>query len=263
MGSIVHPSMTTIQARPIVRWKLDLGGEPEELRALAKMYAPQAGRAIRVWREDDRYYLHASEFETLNNPRAIHERGELLVTRLNGVLMLTFGQGGRLVEAGNLYRVGEQGGHGVFISPGTAVIWLPSPALLTYIGEPIRGPVARLAGPNAGRGPLPSVEQWVSLADRYSPDVDDALLLLTLAVPSEDWRLLFVVFEIVEDLVGKRNLPKLGVSGHQIDRFKGTANSRRALGTKARHGHRQYAPPKRPMTFMEARVLIRRLLLAG
>jgi hypothetical protein len=135
--------------------------------------------------------------------------------------------------------------------------------LLTYIGEPIRGLAAKMAGPNAGRGPLPSVEQWVTLADRYAPDLDDALLLLTLAVPSEDWRLLFVVFEIVEDLVGKRNLTKLGVSGHQIDRFKGTANNRRALGAKARHGHRLYAAPKRPMTFTEARVLMRRLLLAA
>ena len=135
--------------------------------------------------------------------------------------------------------------------------------MLTYIGEPIRGPVAKLAGPNAGRGPLPSVEQWVALADRYSPDVDHALRLLTQAVPSEDWRLLFVVFEIVEDLVGKRNLPKLGVSGHQIDRFKRTANSRRALGTKARYGHRRYAPPRRTMTFREAWALIRRLLLAA
>jgi hypothetical protein len=78
--------------------------------ALAKMYAPQAGRAVRVWREDDRYYLHAPEFETLNNPGAILERGQLLVTRLNGVLMLTFGGGSRLVEAGNVYRLGEQGG---------------------------------------------------------------------------------------------------------------------------------------------------------
>jgi hypothetical protein len=246
-----------------VRWKLDLGGEPEELRALAQMYPRQAGREVQVWLEDGRYYLHAPEFETLNNAGAIHERGQLLVTRLNGLLMLTFGGGSRLVEAGNVYQVGAQGGQGVTVFPGPAVLWLPSPSLLTYIGEPIPGLVAKMAGPNTGRGPLPSVEQWVALADHYAPDVDDALLLLTLAVPGEDWRLLYVVFEIVEDLVGKRNLPKLGVSGHQIDRFKHTANSRRALGTKARHGHRRDAAPKRPMTFTEARVLIRRLLLAA
>jgi hypothetical protein len=48
-------------------------------------------------------------------------------------------------------------------------------------------------------------------------------------------------------LPGERRLPGLG----------------RALGTKARHGHRRHIPPKRAMIFTEARVLIRALLLAS
>ena len=110
---------------------------------------------------------------------------------------------------------------------------------------------------------LPVVEELTEVADRHAPEVDDALLLLAVALRSEDWRLLYVVYEIVVDLVGKGDVPKLGASRSRITLFTRTANSRRAIGTKARHGHRKHVPPQRPMTFPEATALIRSLLLAA
>jgi len=108
---------------------------------------------------------------------------------------------------------------------------------------------------------------------RQAPDVDDALLLLTLAVRSEDWRPLYVVYEIIEDHhdgqpatvskgFGGRNADKAKRLMKEIKRFKATANNRRVLGIKARHGHRKHAAPPKPMTFQEARFLIQELLLA-
>src|SRR5439155_2425235 len=105
------------------------------------------------------------------------------------------------------------------------------------------------------------------------PILDDALLLLTLAVKAEDWRLLYVVYEIIEDHhKGQVATVAKALRGgteaeakrtvNEIKRFKATANNRRVLGIKARHGHRKHAAPSRPMTFKEARALVEELLAA-
>jgi len=238
---------------PQVRWKLELDGEQEELRGLSKMFAPCDAPGLRVWFDEEKCYLHAPDFEALADATAVHDRGELLVRRLNGLGLLKFGSF-RPVTAGS---VRGPGAGSITVFPGTATLYLPSRALLAYLDYTPRRPPAM----NATVGPiaLPPTEHWADAGDRYAPDVDDALLLLTLAAASEDWRLLYVVFEIVEDHVGKRS-KLLRDRKSKIDRFKHTANSRRALGTKARHGHRRHLPPRRPMTFGEARKLVEDLL---
>jgi hypothetical protein len=261
--------MNSSQISPTVRWKLGLAGDGAELQALAKMFAPRDGTpGVQVWFEDPRYYLHAPEFEDMTESWQVIERGEILVRRLNGLGRLKFG-GFRPVQA----TIVASGSGGAYVHPGPAILYLPTPALRAYLDyTPHRPPVM-----NATVGPivaaLPPTEEWVSAADRCSPDVDDALYLLTLAAPSEDWRLLYVVYEIIEDHHARqptkvaRDLHGGGAKEIErftkmIGRFRDTANSRRVLGTKARHGHDKKTEPADPMTFEEAKVLVQGLLLA-
>jgi hypothetical protein len=241
-----------------VNRKLQLDGHAEELQCLAKMFnSPGTHGGLCVWSsEHGTYYLHAPELEKLTDVRTVFKRGKVLVGRLNGLGVLKFGAF-RPVWAAAV----SQAAPATHFSVGS--INPPNDALLAYLDyTPNRPPVM-----NATVGPmvaaLPLVEAWADVADRYAPHVDDALLLLSLAIRAEDWRMLYVVYEIVEDLVGKRKVGKLRASITQIKSFKRTANSRRALGTQARHGHSRHVPPKRPMTFTQAKALIRELLLAA
>ncbi len=254
-----------IAAVPQVRWKLHLTGRSEELQALAKMFGPRDGPPrVQVWFEGERCYLHAPEFEAMVDARAVLERGEVLVGRLNGLAFLKFGSF-RPVETGTLVEPTPAGGGGnILIPTQPMVLHVPTTTLLAYLDYTPNRPPAM----NAVVGPivagLPPTEEWVGVPDDCAPDVDDALDLLTVGARSNDWRVLYLVYEIIEAHVGQPSkIQQLGwATVDEIRRFKETANSRRVLGTKARHGHRKSRTPKRPMTPRAARELVHRLLLA-
>ena len=269
-GSKLYSPSTTLDFRPmnrsfpvsgtsrVVNQKVQLDGHVEELQALAKMFDSLATHGgLRVWSTDgETYYLHAPELDRLTDLREVLKRGQVLVGRLNGLGVLKFGRF-RPIRAAAVNQADPPTHFAV------AALDMPAEALRAYLDyTPNRPPAMNtIVGPIVAA--LPLAEDWTDVADRHSPHVDDALLLLSLAIPAKDWRMLYVVYEIVEDLVGKPKTRKLGFSGKKITLFKRTANSRRAIGTKARHGHRTFVPPKRPMTFGEATDLIRGLLLAA
>ena len=255
----------SIPARYGLRWSVQLVGESEELQALAKMLS-SAPRGLRILPGESVYYLHVPEFEAMTDPRKVLERGNVVVGRLNGLGHLKFG-GFRPVSTGAVDGADPPTNFSV------GRIDMPSEKLRAYIDFTPNRPPAM----NAVVGPivaaLPLAESWAGAADRHAPDVDDALLLLTLAVKAEDWRLLYVVYEIIEDHhKGQVATVAKALRGgteaeakrtvNEIKRFKATANNRRVLGIKARHGHRKHAAPSRPMTFKEARALVEELLAA-
>ncbi len=224
--------------------------------------APSDPSHPNVWFEEGSCYLHVQEFEVIADSAAVRALGETWVRRLNGLALLKFG-GFRPVEAGHVSETTIHGGSGgVTVFPGTAVLFLPARTLLAFLDHTPNRPAmnAEVAQVVAS---LPPTERWTDAAERYAPDVDDALLLLTLAVRSEDWRLLYVVYEIIEEHMGQPSkMERLGwAADGEIKRFKATADSRRALGTKSRHGKRKRSPPPRPMNFPEARRLVQRVLL--
>jgi hypothetical protein len=152
---------------------LELSGQNEELRALAKMFPATRGARLRVWLEDGHCYLHAPEFEGMFEARLVHGRGRQWVTRLNGVGLLKFDRF-RPIAVGAVMQPSPYGRHSVTVVAETAVFYLPAPKLVTYIGDPMPALVTQLAGPDAGAAPVPPVEQWIAAADRCTPDVDDA-----------------------------------------------------------------------------------------
>jgi hypothetical protein len=245
----------TASRQPGSGWSVRLSSEAEELQALARMFVPRADRPVHVWRADEGYFLSAREFEAMSDPAEVYTRGELWIQRLNGLGLLKF-QGWRPVAADRLHREG-----GAYIFPGTGVLYLPGESLKAYVHYNPNAPPATQVQYRELVASLPPLEEWAVVADRHTPDVDDALLLLTQAARTEDWRLLYVVYEIIEDSVGSRHTARLGERQSEIRRFKHTANSRRAIGTKARHGTSKTKAPANPMAFGEAVGLVRRLLL--
>jgi hypothetical protein len=197
----------------------------------------------------------------------VHQRGERLVEMLTGVGLLKFGTF-RPLEAGAV-RGGGPAGEGVTVFPGMAVLYMPSNALLAFLDYSLSRPPVMNITVGAIVAGLPPVERWGVLED---PDVQEALRLLPQAARNEDWRLLYVVYEIIEDdhagqlsrvarQLGGTTVPERTRCDQEIRRFRDTANSRRALGSQARHGHDAPAPAK-PMTFPEALSLVQGLLLA-
>jgi hypothetical protein len=247
-----------------IRWRLQLAGEKEELQALARMFGPQSAPSRpSVWIEDGSYYLHVPEFEALADSATVRSLGETWVARLNGLALLKFG-GFRPVEAGHVSEITIYGGSGgVTVFPGTAVLYVPTPTLLAFLDHAPGRPAGMDADAAQIVASLPPTEDWTDAARNYAPDVDDALLLLTLAVRSQDWRLLYVVYEIIEEHAGQPSkMERLGWAGAgEIKRFKATADSRSILGTKSRHGKRKRPAPAQPMNFPEARRLVQKLLL--
>ncbi len=256
--------MNPVPDLPRLRWKVQLVGESHELRALAKMFEPRdRPPGIRVWFEDPCYFLHAPEFEAMVDAGAVAERAEVLVRRLNGLARLKFGAF-RPVQTGIVVEPTALDGSGnILVQTGPVVFHLPTAQLLAYLDYTPNRPPAM----NARVGPivaaLPPTENWVGVADACSPDVDDALYLLTVGTGSGDWRLLYMVYEIIEAHVGQSSkIERLGWGTRdEIKRFKLTANSRGALGIRARHGHRRWTAPTNPLAFSDAQELVQRLLL--
>ena len=78
-----------------------------------------------------------------------------------------------------------------------------------------------------------------------------------------NWKNLFMVLEIIEDYFGgEKSLIKTSlVSKNEIELFKRTANSYKAIGREARHGTIIFEPPPAPMTLARAQDMIRLLLI--
>ena len=127
---IFRSRMTAIPNLPSVRWKLELSGEGEELRGLAKMFAPNTPPPpVRVWVEDGRHYVHADEFEGMSDYKAVLALGDRLVKRLNGLGVLKFGWF-RPVTLGTLLQPTPTGGQNVFVNTGPITFRVSAPSLL-------------------------------------------------------------------------------------------------------------------------------------
>jgi hypothetical protein len=95
-------------------------------------------------------------------------------------------------------------------------------------------------------------------------ETNDALerALLIYGALEHNWRSLYMVLEAIEDGNGgeKGLIAKNFVPQGEIKKFKGTANSYRAIRLDARHGSTSTGSPAARTGLMEARALIRNLL---
>ena len=97
------------------------------------------------------------------------------------------------------------------------------------------------------------IESWTHLS---CTDEKVAKTLRMLGSRELNWDNLYKVLEIIQSDVGSRITVEGWASDSKLDQFTRTANSSRAIGDDARHGHVRYEPPPIPMMLPEARTII-------
>jgi len=225
-------------------WWVRLEGEERDLRDLAMHFD---GEALEVMEEDGAFWLGSSDFAALADPEGIQQRGRQLVGLAAGALHLEFGRftPPRVTAA---VLVDDSGAKKHFVHLSSSI---------RLHGE-INARVERSRSDGSVEvfevvAPPVQTSEWVDLA-RNDADVEEVLAILG----REDvrWHDLYHVFEIVEADVGARMFSDGWSTKASVGRFTQTANSRRAIGGEARHGHDRFVPPKRPLPRKEAQALV-------
>lgn len=194
---------------------------------------------------DERYYLWADDFQGHSSQQAkdVKRRADDIIRVLNGAAKVQFSLS-REVHTNTIVRVRDDGEveKSYFETLGTARVNL-----------------SRL---NGTEEPHPTLTERA--AAKGITDDDMELALRMFGRDDLDYRDLYFIFEMALEALGDNWLygEATGITKKETKRFKRTAQSRKALGEEARHGHERTAPPKDPMSFDEAQAFITRVLRA-
>ena len=227
-----------------IGWRITLKGEHNDLEALAT-YLSTAECTIR--QESGAYILTSPLLDQLTEASAVLEKAREFVSIAKAVAELSLG-----------------------FTPNTEISGV---ARIEYDRPPTQYIM--------GVGGIRSAERFgiggiIAVADAPLPNTRNALIAshFTLALTDpkvskalrifgsreHDWHNLNNIFEVVQsDVCGQ--ITKAGwATQAEIDRFTQTANSVRASGDDARHGHEKIPAPKNPTLLAEAEALITRIL---
>ena len=230
-----------------MRWEIQLAGDPADLRMLSKsLNKPE----LLVSEENGQFALRSTEFESLDSTDAVRNKARELITAMSGCARL-FLETSQPIEVGAVTEIGKDGARNIFVSPEPAILRLRSTVSVV---------IKHSDGTIETRRPTDPVPALIKAALQHEV-VARALRLRN--VGTLEWVDLYRLYEVIESDVPRKNIESKGwATKNQIDRFKHTANSQKAVGDKARHGKDPYSPPKNPMSLSEARTLIDNLLKA-
>jgi hypothetical protein len=229
-------------------WLVHLQGAPSDLGALAEALGPGDPEVV-VEGED--YYLKCNWSESRTNAREGFDYAKSFLPLLAKVMELATGRAPDLNTTTRIVEVGEDG----------------TRQSLYHVSQTFTIPMEGLeAGPDGAvkatvsGAPLPvttgAIRPWIREAQQ-NPVVEQVLLWHG----ERDWRKLYNALDAIQgDLGGWREISEKGwATKAQINHFKHTANSLKAIGKDARHG-RQFEPPKKPMSMPEALDLVRHVV---
>ncbi len=225
-------------------WWVRLEGEERDLRDLAMHFNRPS---LVIIEEDGAFWLGSPDFAALADPDKVQQRGRALVALATGALHVEFGRFAppRVTAA---VIVDESGAKKHFVHVSSSI---------RMHGE-INARVERSRSDGSVEivdlvAPPVQTSEWVERAERDG-DLEDVLAILG----REDirWHDLYHVFEIIKAEVGDRMFADNWVTKAAVKRFTQTANSRRAIGGEARHGHDRFDPPKQPLPRKEAHALV-------
>lgn len=225
-------------------WWVRLEGEERDLRDLAMHFSAPS---LEVVEEDGAFWLGSSDFAALVEPEGVQQRGRALLALASGALHVEFGRFAppRVTAA---VLIDDTGAKKHFIHVTSSI---------RMHGE-INARVERSRPDGSVEivelvAPTVQTSEWAELAQRDG-DVEDVLAILG----REDvrWHDLYHVLEIVEGDVGGRMFSDGWVTKPALKLFTRTANSRRAIGAEARHGHNRFKPPKNPLPHKKAHDLV-------
>jgi hypothetical protein len=197
------------------------------------------------------FVLRSTQFEPLQTADAVRNKAQEIATAVSGTARLLLGTS-QAIAVGAVFMVREDGRRNIFVSLSPATVRLRG-ALASLVVKRADGTVETHYPTEPGPG-------WVQVALQQEV-VARALRLRNTGIL--EWVDLYRLYEVIESDVPARAIQAKGwVTSGQIERFKRTANSQKAIGDKARHGKDPYEPPQNPMSLSEARGLIDSVLKA-
>lgn len=229
-----------------------LSGEDFDLEDLADLFSTGAAT---VKKTEDRYYMQLPEWESPLDDREALEAGKVALSRLNGIAMLELAN----FRSPRIYGITRR-------DPATGALTTAVP----ITAHPVSRTKARVGFQLLKEvdGTIVTVKKAPTFGETVLPmtDTNEFLerALFLYGTVEHNWRGLYMVLDAVsESYGGPKNLLKQDFAQtykNDIENFKHHANSYRALGVEARHGHANDEPPKKQMTLTEAQTLIRDLL---
>jgi len=224
------------------RWLIRVSGNPGELDQVAEFLAPLGLKLIELGEEK---YLVSSKFEALSDARAVRDLANELLAVIDGMLIMTTGGSGNL-RVGGVLR-GERD------KPPTQYVLPEGIPSSSRCGIPTVHGVGQ---------PPPEPEshpfyRLLDFAERHEPA---RKVLRMLAARTLDWRILYSIYEVIENDAGGKISSRGWASENELSLFRRTANHPAAAGDEARHGVLSAEPPAKPMSIEDGRALIKRLV---
>lgn len=216
----------------MVSWHFELVGNDVDLEQLASLFEEGP---VRVARVDGKFWMQSDTIPADETHEAARAEAEILLKTVNGLAVLA-SAGTGLAALGTMIQEDAAGRRHIVVVPGPATLKVRMLPAKVEVG----GVVQR-----------PKQERFLGLA-LGNPEIDHVLRMY--GSRHLDWRDLYAILEVVEKNLGMTVAKKGWASSSERDRFRQTANSRKAIGDLARHGE-IFEAPKSPMTLAEARHL--------
>jgi len=233
----------------LAEWRVHVQGDQLHLETLRETLANYDPSIIR---EGNDYYLISKEWNQLDDARTIHNRAEEFVRLVENahylhsrdIAPLTIGAVVRIDDDGRQHHV-------LIAAHGTLNVNL-QPVRLRATGT-TTAPDKELSQETAEH----QLIRFLRAAQKKS-DVRDAQRFYR----KGDWNGLYKAYELVRDDVNgeKQILSRKWILRTELKRFTQMAQSRAGLGDDARHASKKYTRPAKPMSLLEAKEIIGKLL---
>lgn len=235
----------------MAEWRIELRGDKFDLEELPRRFTSEN---LTILEDAGKYFLKSKDFAFLGTEPEVFKRGEVLLERINGTLKVVMNNF-HSVDIESVVHIDDMGvlhpNKRLKAKAGVYRTKLSADLKLTLAqGKP--------AGDDLRESPRVAETSWPEVADQ-DKNVAKALRFFSKEL---DWINLYKIWEVVqEDQSGIDNITKKGWARKKnIDTFKQTANSYRAIGDSARHAREKHEPPPIPMPIAQARALIRSIV---
>lgn len=229
------------------KWLVRLKGERFDLEDFPKLFClPE----VRVIEENDSFYLDSSEFTFLTEAEDVREQGRALIKLINGVAKYNRSNFQGISDDVIILEKDDGKRKNYIILEGKAIIRTKVKGKLTVLHQDGLEK-AKIQTSKTNFEPLfKKAQKYKVVANALNFYKDDT------------WISFYKVYEIIgDDLNGKHKIIENNwATNSKVSRFTQTAQSRAILGDSARHASKKYIPPVKPMTIVEARILIKSIL---
>jgi hypothetical protein len=233
----------------LTEWRVNVQGDQFHLETLGETLANHDPCIIR---EGNDYYLIGKEWNQVDDARAIRERAEEFAGILENATYLHSHDVAPLT-IGGVVKIDDDGRQHYVLIPATGTYKVTV--------QPVRLTWTRTV---SGTFPEPKHDAQEHRLVRFlraakiNSNVRDAQKFYR----KSDWFSLYKVYEIVSDDVGGKEqiASRNWISKPTLNRFTQMAQSSAGLGDDARHASRRFKPPPKPMSLLEAKEVIAKLL---